>query len=101
MEETLSPASPTKQPSAWLPVAMSVTALAVVMGQLLVFGSTPEPDEGIAAHTWQLLMGLQVPLVAWFTIKWLRRTPGFAATVLAVQALAALTAVVPVWFFKL
>ena len=89
------------EPTAWLPVVMSITALIVMMGQLIMFGAAREPDEGIAAHIWQLLMGLQVPLVAWFAVKWLCRTPRQAVLVLAVQALAAFTALVPVWFFKL
>jgi hypothetical protein len=101
MQAAISKQSLMKQPSAWLPVVISLTALTVLISHLIIFGGAREPDEGATAHIWQLLMGLQVPLVSWFVFKWLRRTPGPASTVLAVQAFAALTAVVPVWFFKL
>ena len=101
MEKTVPETFPMKQVSAWLPVVMSFTALFVVMSHVMMFGAAREADEGFAAHLWQLLMGLQLPLVLWFSVKWLRRTPGPASTVLAVQVLAAFTAVAPVWFFKL
>jgi hypothetical protein len=46
----------TKQPSAFLPLAMSLTALAVVLGHVAICGVVHEPDEGATAHIWQLLM---------------------------------------------
>ena len=51
--------SPLKQPSALLPIAMSVAALAVVLGHIAIFGVVRETDEGTAAHLWQLLMAGQ------------------------------------------
>ena len=92
---------PMKQPSAWLPIAMSSAALTVVISYLALFGATREPDEGAAAHIWQLLMVLQLPVVAFFAAKWLRRAPKQALRVMALQAIAALAATAPVWFFKL
>lgn len=50
-----------KVPSAWLPIVMSATALAVVVGHVLASGTAREVDEGAAAHTWQLLMVGQRP----------------------------------------
>ena len=70
--------SPLKQPSAWVPVAMSVAALAVVLGHIAIFGAVREADEGTAAHLWQILMAGQVPAVAYSSLKWLRRAPGQA-----------------------
>ena len=40
-----------KRPSAILPVVMSVAALAVVLGHIIMFGDAREADEGTAAHT--------------------------------------------------
>src|SRR5438477_1448135 len=60
-----------KRPSALLPVAMSIGALAVVIGYAVMFGTARQPDEGAAAHIWQLLMAGQLPVVAFFAIKWL------------------------------
>jgi hypothetical protein len=90
-----------KQPSAFLPVAMSFAALATVLVHIAMFGVAREADEGTAAHIWQLLMAGQVPVVAFFAIKWLPRTPRRAMLVLALHAGAALVALAPVFFLNL
>ena len=90
-----------KQPSAFLPVAMSLVALALVLGHVALFGVVHETDEGTAAHIWQILMAAQVPVVAFFAIKWLPRTPRQALHILALQAGAWLTALAPVFVLKL
>jgi hypothetical protein len=90
-----------KQPSAFLPVAMSFAALATVLGHVAMFGLVHEADEGTAAHIFQLLMVAQVPIVAFFAIKWLRQTPRQALPILALQAGAALAALAPVFFLNL
>ena len=81
-----------KQPSAFLPVAMSVIALLLVLGHAARFGVVHEADEGTPAHVFQLLMVFQIPLVAYFVLKWLPRSAGRAVGVLALQAAAALAA---------
>jgi hypothetical protein len=93
--------SPVKQVSGWLPIAMSLAALIVVLGHIVMFGTAREPDEGAAAHIWQLLMAAQFPVVAFFAIKWLPRTPKEALPVLALQVGAALAAVAPVYLLGL
>jgi hypothetical protein len=90
-----------KQPSAFLPVAMSFAALAVVLGHVLMFGAVREADEGTAAHIFQLLMAAQVPIVVFFAIKWLPQTPRQALQVLALQTCAALAALAPVFILNL
>ncbi|HEX5134217.1 MAG TPA: hypothetical protein VFW81_02395 [Thermoanaerobaculia bacterium] len=90
-----------KQPSAVIPVAMSLAALALVLGHILVFGVAREADEGTAAHLWQLLIAGQLPVVAFFAIKWLPRAPRQALLVLFLQALAGLAALAPVFFLDL
>lgn len=89
-----------KRPSAFLPVAMSLAALALVLGQVVMFGVAREADEGTAAHVWQLLMAAQLLIIAYFAIKWVPRTPKRALQVLALQAAAALVALAPVYFLK-
>jgi hypothetical protein len=88
----------TKQPSVFLPLAMSLTALAVVLGQAAIFGVVHEPDEGAAAHMWQLLIAGQVPVVAFFAIKWLPRATRQTLLVLAMLAGAALANFAAVFF---
>jgi hypothetical protein len=90
-----------KQPSAFLPLAMSLTALGIVLGHIAIYGSGREADEGAAAHLWQILMAGQIPVVAFFAIKWLTRAPKQALYILALQAGVALAAIVPVYFLHL
>jgi hypothetical protein len=78
--------SPIRQPSALLPLAMSLAALTLVLGHAAVFGILHEADEGTAAHVWQILMAAQLPLVAYFIIKWLPRRPRESLLVLALLA---------------
>lgn len=90
-----------KLPSAFLPLAMSAAALGVVLGHVVIFGAAREADEGAATHLWQLLMAGQIPLIAYFAIKWLPRAPRSVLAVLALQVAALLAALAPVYFFKL
>ena len=90
-----------KKPSAFLPVIMSFAALAVVLAHVAIFGAAREADEGTAAHLWQLLMAAQLPLLVFFAIKWLPRSPKQALLVMALQASAAVAALAPVYFLKL
>jgi hypothetical protein len=90
-----------RRASAFLPVAMSLAALAMVLGHVVLFGATREADEGTAAHVFQLLMVAQAPIVGVFAVKWLPRFPRPALEVLALQAGAALAAFAPVFFLGL
>lgn len=90
-----------KKPSGYLPVAMSLAALGAVLIYLARFGVVHEADEGAAAHIWQLLMAGQVPIMAFFMVRWLPRDPWPAMSVLAAQIIAALAAVAPVWLLHL
>ena len=86
-----------KQPSAFLPIAMSAAALVTVLTYIAMFGTARQTDEGAAAHIWQLLMAGQVPIIAFYAIKWLPRAAGPAFRVLAVQVGAALAALAPIY----
>ena len=90
--------SPLKQPSPLIPLAMSFVALAMVLGHAAIYGIVHETDEGTAAHIFQLLMVVQVPVVACFAIKWLPQAPTQTLQVLALQAAAAFAAIVAVVF---
>ncbi len=90
--------SPARQPSAFMPVAMSIAALVTVLYHIAMSGMARETDEGAAAHIWQLLMAGQTPVVAFHAVKWLPRAPGTALQILAVQVIAALAALAPVYW---
>ena len=86
-----------KQPSASLPLALSFAAIVTVLVHVVLFGVGRQVDEGMAAHLWQLLMVGQVPIIAFFAIKWLPQSPKPALQVLALQLCAAITACAPVF----
>jgi hypothetical protein len=90
-----------KRPSALIPLAMSLAALSLVLGHVAMFGPAREADEGTAAHLWQLLMAGQLPVIAFFAIRWLPRTPRQALLILALQAVAGLAAAAPVFILQL
>ena len=48
-----------RRPSAFLPVAMSLVALIVVLANVALFGAHREADEGAAAHVFQFLVAVQ------------------------------------------
>jgi DNA-binding CsgD family transcriptional regulator len=89
-----------KKPSAFLPLAMSFGALATVLIYVAVFGPAPQADEGTAAHLWQILMAGQIPIIAFFALKWLPQNPKEALLVLVLQGGAALIALVPVFLLR-
>jgi hypothetical protein len=96
-----------RKPSAFLPLAMSITALALLAGAYIFAlagghgGLQLEPDEGSIAHLWQLLMAGQLPVLLFFAIKWLPRAPRQTLHVFALQVGAALAAMAPVYFLHL
>ena len=89
-----------KQPSAFVPVAMSLAALATVLLHLARFGAAQQADEGASAHIWQLLMAAQIPVIAFFAIKWLPRARKEALPILALQIGAVLAALAPVFLLN-
>lgn len=90
-----------RKPSAFVPLAMSVAALGVIGVAAMLGRLVPQPDEGAEAHLWQLLMAGQLPVLAFFAVKWLPRAPRQAVCVLALQAAAVLAALAPVYFLHL
>jgi hypothetical protein len=90
-----------RKPSGFLPVGMSLAALVVVLAHIAMFGTARQADEGAAAHVWQILMAGQVPILAFFLIKWLPQAPRPTLLMLALQVVAALAAIAPVYFLHL
>ena len=97
-----------RRPSAFLPIAMSLTALTMLLGAMASYRMTHgtlviarEPDEGAIAHLWQILMAGQMPIIAFFAIKWLPRSPRQTLGVLALHVGAALASMAPVFFLNL
>lgn len=87
-----------KKRSAFLPLGMSLAALVLVVAHFAVFGITHDPDEGAAAHVFQLLMVAQMPIVAFFVVEWLPQAPKEGLVVLALLAVLWLAAFAGVFF---
>jgi hypothetical protein len=90
-----------KLPGAFVPLAMSCTALVVVLVHLCLSGITREPDEGPAAHIFQILIFAQLPLAAVFARRFLPRAPKGTVTIIGLQAFAVVIAIFPVWWLRL
>jgi len=90
-----------RRPSAWIPISMSLIALAIVLVHVARFGAARQADEGATAHLFQLLMAGQLPVLFWFAVKWLPREPKQASAILALQIVAVLAAFAPVYLLHL
>lgn len=90
-----------KEPLAFIPIACSLAALAMTTIVITVNGVVREPDEGVAAHLFQLLMAAAFIMSVVFLIRWLLRDPWETLRILAIQIGAALLAFAPVFYFKL
>jgi len=90
-----------RQPSAFLPIALSAAALALLLGFVAMFGVVRNQDEGTAAHFFQLLMATQSLIVVYFGIKWLPRAFKPALLVLTLQFVAALVPMATLWMLEM
>ena len=92
-----------RQPSAFVPLLMSLAALSLVGIAVAIYGlnGVRQPDEGAFAHLWQLMMAGQLPVIAWFAIKWLPRSPRDALPILVLHAIAGIAAAAPVFLLGL
>jgi|SRR5579871_5189454 len=86
-----------QRPTAFLPIAMSLAAVAVIAGHIMIAGTAPQADEGTAAHLWQLLMAGQLPVIGLFAIKWLARDPKMATGIITLQVMAMMIAIAPIF----
>ena len=71
-----------RQPTVFLPLAMSLVVLAMVLVHFAIFGIVDEIDEGTAAHIFQLVV----------------YCPGQTLFFIVLQASAVLAAIVAVFF---
>jgi hypothetical protein len=90
-----------RRPLAWIPVAMSLAILTMVLTTIGLSGAVRQEDEGTQAHVFQLWLVLEVVLVVAFAVAWVPRRPKQALVVLAIQILCALAACAPVFYFRL
>jgi hypothetical protein len=91
----MTPRTLLRQPSGFLPLALSGAAFALLVGYVALFGvvGQPDGDEGAPARVFQLLMAAQLLVIMVFAATWIPRAPKAALLVLLLQLGAA---VVPI-----
>ena len=89
-----------KQPAAWMPLAMSLAALAFLLGYVTIFGIVQHEDEGAPARIFQLIMLAQLPISAYFAIKWLPKKTGASLLVLTLQSVVWIIPIAAVVWFE-
>ena len=82
--------SPLKEWSAWLPLAISLLLLVLVLRYVVIHDAVGAADEGTEAHLFQLLMPVQLMTMGYFALTWLPRAPRRTLVVLALQLAAAI-----------
>ena len=85
-----------RRPSAFLPVAMSLVALVVVLANVALFGTHRQADEGAAAHVFQFLVAVQVPIALYHAVRSLPKLPAQGVRILLLQVATLLLACAPV-----
>ena len=86
-----------RHPTVFLPLAMSLFALGMVLVHFTIFGIVKETDEGTAAHIFQLLIVGQVPIVAFLAFRWAAIAPRQTFFSIIFQVVTALTAIIAVF----
>lgn len=89
-----------KTPSAWLPLAMSVTAILLIIIYVGINGVRVNQDERTAARIFQMLLIGQVPIVIYFASKWLPKSSKEATEIILLQATVALLSIVLILFLE-
>ena len=89
------------KPSGYIPILCSFAALTTVVVALASGAGARQPDEGAAAHIFQVLIVAQAPMLAFFGLRWTRKTTWAALTILIAQLFAIGVAIAPVWYFHL
>ena len=89
-----------KSPGAWIPIAMSLLALTMILGYVAIFGIAQNEDESTLARIFQLIMLVQLPIAGYFAIQWLPRRPMQTLVILTLQAIAWIIPIATVIWFE-
>ena len=91
-----------RRPSAVIPIALALGALAAMLISFAIFGVPHrEADEGTAAHLFQIWLVLEVIGVTLFAIRYLPQKPKQAMLILALQIATVIAACAPVFLLNL
>lgn len=92
-----------KLPSAYIPIVMSFASLVLVIAGIFLYGVSElrQTGEGAIAHTWQLLMVVQIPMLLFFVARWMPRATKRATPILLLQGVMFAAACLPVYLLGL
>lgn len=90
-----------RDPLAFIPIGLSVMALAVTVMGIASSGVVRDADEGTVAHLFQLFMTASLIMSVVFVVRWVAHAPRRTLRILAMQIVAALAALAPVFYFRL
>ena len=78
-----------RKPSGWLPLALSLAAIGLMVAHVAFIGVAPQADEGAEARISQVLMLLDALVIGAFAVRWLPVAPKAASAVFALQLVMA------------
>lgn len=79
-----------KKPSAWIPIAIPLGFIAYMVFVIATAGTiVREPDEGTAAHLFQIWLVLEPFMLGYFAIKYFPLMPHDTTFILALQIFTA------------
>ena len=82
-----------KSPSAFVPVAMSLIALLLVVLHAAIFGITHQSDSSPVSLIFEIVMTAQLPVILFLAVTRLRSDPKPTVRILLVQAAAGFIAI--------
>ena len=78
-----------RMPSAWMPIALPLVALALTLVYVAVVGVVARPDEAAPARLFQLFMLVDAGLIVAFAIRSVPDSPRAATAIVGLQLLVA------------
>ena len=88
-----------KKPSAWIPIALSLTVLMTMLISFAMNGiPTRQADDETAAHLFQIWLVLEGLMIGYFALRWVSPQPTQAIWVILLQRTAVLAACAPVYY---
>jgi hypothetical protein len=87
-----------RKPSALVPLLISLAALTLVVGHAALYGIVHEADEGAAAHIWQILIALDIPIAFASAMHWWNRARRQALALLGLLTATTLANFAAVYF---
>ena len=90
-----------KKPTAWIPLIISLTGIALILGYVALFGIVRHEDENMPARFFQLLTFAQILIILFFAVKWFPQMPKQTLQVLTLQIVSILIPIFLIIFLEL